>query len=80
MSSSVLETIQAVEQPPGDREEEHCDTEKENIHREFPALLISDVPLVTLKRCQNGHVNYQEKIKTGEGARWRRVRKATETL
>ena len=47
ISSSFLETIQAVEQPPGDREEEHCDTEIEEIHRESPALLIIGVPLVT---------------------------------
>ena len=39
MSFSSLETIQAVEQPPGDREEEHRDTEIEEIHRESPAFL-----------------------------------------
>ena len=39
MSSSFLETIQAVEQPPGDREEEHCDTEINKVHRESPCLL-----------------------------------------
>ena len=70
ISSSFLETIQAAEQPPGDREEEHCDTEKENIHRESHALLTSDVPLVASKWCQNGWANYQEKIKTGGGTRW----------
>jgi hypothetical protein len=53
ISSCFLETIQAVEQPPGDREEERCDTEIEEIHRESPAWLIIRVPLVTSKRCQN---------------------------
>ena len=53
MSFSLLETIQAIEQPPGDREEDHRDTEIEEIHGESPAFLNMDVPFVVSKRCQN---------------------------
>ena len=53
MSSSFLETIQAVEQPPGDCKEEHRDTEIKEIHLESPVLLITRVPLATSKRYQN---------------------------
>ena len=59
-----------MEQPSGDREEEHCDTEINEIHYESPSLLMIYLTLVISKRCQNRWATRQEKIKTVAERRW----------